>query len=140
MKEDIENRIEALLDSQDFILFFKKKKEIFAANEGARLIFAKLKEKKKNKEDPTGWKKEASFMATNLSKAIEGDNSKSVFSHKDVNDLKIIDRDSAFKELVKKAEKDHVDKDTEIPLDKIALPSSEYNPFGINTIQISDKE
>lgn len=135
LKEDIKNRILALLDGQDLILFFKKDQDIFGANEENRLIFAKLKEKKENEF----WKNEASFMAINLSKAIEGENVKSVFNKKNLKEIKVIDHDEALKLLLKKANKKNIESDTEIPIDKICLSK---NPFdiGINNIDLKDKD
>lgn len=140
MREDIENRVNTLLDNQDFIFFFKKENDLYGANEGARMVFAKLKEKTNNKEDPKNWKKEASFMATNLTKAIQGENSKSVFSKKDIKKIKTMDRDNVFKELIKKAKKEKIDAESEIPIDKILLPSPEYETPRINIINMDNEE
>ena len=131
-EEESENAVRTLLDAQDLIFFFKKDKEIFGANEESRLIFAKLKEKKE--KDNKNWQNEASFLATNLSKAVNGEKSKSVFSKKDLNKISIINKEDAFKSLCKEAKKTK----KLIQYDKICLGTDKLSN-GISNVSISDE-
>jgi hypothetical protein len=93
--QEIENskgKIKSLLEKNDFILFLQDKtnKEIYATDETGRLIFAKLKSKSDPDENPDEWKKDASFICSNLSKSMSGDKEETVFGIKDLPKLKII--------------------------------------------------
>ena len=99
IQEDTDSKINALLESGEFILFFIKDKDIYGADENSRVIFAKLK----NPDDdlPNGWQDEATFSAQNLSQTVKGSGSQHVFGVKDLKKIKIIDREEAFNQLQK---------------------------------------
>ncbi len=98
---DRQNQIKTLVDGQQFVLFFKRDKDIFGAHEPHRVTFARMK----NPDDdmPEGWLKEANFMGVNLSSAISGTPQQEIFYHKNINDLKVIDKDAAYDALAKQA-------------------------------------
>lgn len=98
-KQQKEKQIRNLVDGQGMLLFFKFHDEIFGCGEDGRIVFARIKNPDKNDKE---WGKEASFSALNLSKTVEGENSSSIFGKKDLNKMKIIDREEAVKELCKK--------------------------------------
>lgn len=79
--------------------FFKFKDEIFGCPEESRLVFAKLKTPD---EDVTpAWATEAGFLGINLSRALEEEQfPRRLFYKKDLNGIKIIDREVAEKELI----------------------------------------
>jgi hypothetical protein len=59
-------------------------------------------------EEPAGYMKEATFSATNLTKAVEGETTKTVIGYKDLAHIKIISEEEAEKILKKHAEKTDV--------------------------------
>ena len=95
------NQIKDILDGGDFILFFRKGKDLFAATENSRVVFATMKNPDKD-EIPSGWVDEANFTAINLNKALEGLSVKQIFSKKDLKDIKVMESDDVYKLLVKK--------------------------------------
>ncbi len=105
---DIAEKIRTMIDGSGFVLFFEKDKQVFGANEGSRIIFASLKNP--SDEEPSGWEKEATFMAQNLSNIINGDGAQAILSKDDLKKIKVIDSESAYKKLLKQAEKEPVDK------------------------------
>jgi hypothetical protein len=100
-EERVKKSIDNLLDNQNFIMFFKKGKEVFGTGEDGRVIFAKIKHP--DEETPAGWEKDANFSAVNLNKAAQGDPAQHVFDYKDMKIIKVIDRDKAAKILEKVA-------------------------------------
>jgi hypothetical protein len=105
------DKIQALLGNNNLIFFFKKDGDVFGAPEGSRVVFAKMKSPDEDKE----WAKEATFMAINLSKAMDGEVTRSVLTHDDLGNIEGIDQDAAEKELAKlgSTEKIKVDLDQE---------------------------
>lgn len=90
--QDISNKIEVLINNPNFAFFFKKGKDVFAATEESRIMFANMK--KPDPDMPKGWKKDANFMAYNLSKMIKGESSyKEIISYTDIKQVKIMDTD-----------------------------------------------
>ena len=98
---DRQNQIKTLVDGQNFVLFFKRKNDIFGAHEPHRVTFARMKNPDDDVDD--GWLKEASFMAVNLSSAISGSPQQEVFQSKNIDDIKVIDKDAAHDALSKQA-------------------------------------
>jgi hypothetical protein len=118
------NRIKELIEGNNFVFFFKYNKEIFGAPEESRLTFAKMKNP--DKDMPTGWAKEANFMALNFNKALQGDTVRAIFNIKDINSIEILSQEQAEKDLTKVAD--------QIPQDKkkystriIMVPSQKTN-------------
>jgi hypothetical protein len=101
-EERLKKNLDSLLDDR-FIMYFKKGKEVFGAGEDGRLVFAKLKNP--DEETPSGWEKEASFSADNLTKTAQGEPTQCVFSNEDMKKIKVINRDEAYKLLEKVAKK-----------------------------------
>lgn len=101
MDQDKAAKIQSILDNSNFVFFFIKNQDIFAAPEDSRLMFAKMK--KPDPEDPPTWKDEATFSAFNMNKALEGQRVENIFSQKDIRSITVVDRDTAFKILSKKA-------------------------------------
>ena len=101
-EEDTDSKVSSLLDSEGFILFFKKDNEFFGATEDGRVVFAKMK----NPDDdlPSGWGDEASFSAENLNKKIKGEPGTHLFKKTDLKKIKIINREEISKELKKVAD------------------------------------
>lgn len=91
-------KIKAMLGANDFVLFFKRGTEHFAAPEESRLVFARMKNPDPDDDE---WVKEASFGALNLNKALSGEKSESLFSHTDLDKIKIIDQEDAYNQLAK---------------------------------------
>ena len=97
------DKIQTMLDDNGFVLFFTKEKEVFGATEDGRLIFARMKHP--DPEEPEGYMKEATFSATNLTRAVEGEKTETVIGRRDLAKLKIISQEEAEKLLKKQAEK-----------------------------------
>ncbi len=100
--EDSKEKIESMIDEGEYILFFKKGGDIFAASEDSRVAFAKMKNP--DDEMPVNWEEEASFTADNMDKMTRGEPGPHVFSKKDINEMKVMDRDKVIEELGKKAQ------------------------------------
>jgi hypothetical protein len=98
--EEIEARINALLDSDEFVFFLEKDGEVYAAPESSRVVFANLKNSG-NGDMPKGWKDEATFMVLNLNRALAGGPPQAVFDKKDVNKIHILSREEAVAKLKK---------------------------------------
>jgi len=103
LQENAEEKINHLIDSNGYVLFFKKDDSIFGAGEDSRVAFAKMK----NPDDdlPKGWEDEASFSADNLNKAIRGEPHQHVFHKNDLEKMSVIDREEVMKTLKKDTEK-----------------------------------
>jgi hypothetical protein len=97
------DQIKSILDGGDFVLFFKKGKELFAGPENSRVVFATMKNP--DDETPESWAKEANFSAIDLNKALEGMMVKRMFGYKDLKDIEVMDSEAIQKLLVKKADK-----------------------------------
>lgn len=103
LNENLENQIQALVNSPNLSFLFTRHGEVFGAGEDARVTFAKLKSRKKE-DSEDGWKKDADFMGVKLNSIIRGDHpSHSVFSQKDLKDIKVIDQKEAKKRLLRNA-------------------------------------
>jgi hypothetical protein len=98
--EEVKKQIELLMDGQSLIFFFKKDNDIYGSGEDGRLTFARMKNPT---EDGKDWKKEANFMAINLSRTLKGEKVHNIFASKDLNKIKVLDKDDALSELAKKA-------------------------------------
>lgn len=103
LNNDFSDKITSLLDGNELILFFVRDDEVFGADEDSRVMFARMKHP--TPDDGKDWAKEANFAAWSLTKALNGNKSKSIFSHKDAKNINIIDRNKAEKLLSKQAEK-----------------------------------
>lgn len=89
----IKDRIKNIIGSGQFIMFVKKKSDndIFGTDEDGRLMFAKMKNPDDDEVLPDGWEKEGSFSCTNLSQLVNGIPTQTIFGHKDLKDLEIVD-------------------------------------------------
>jgi hypothetical protein len=94
----LEQDVNQTLDDHGMILFFQKGDDLFGGPEESRIIFAKLKDP--NEDD--NFRDEAKFLATNLKSAIGGDKIENMFGFKDLDDIKLIDRDSVVDLLMNK--------------------------------------
>jgi hypothetical protein len=103
--DDIENKVKLLMDSGEFIFFFKYKDEIYGTGESGRLTFAQMKNP--SDENTDGWKKEASFTACNLCHLAQNNRTETVFGAKELDGIDVI-----------------ADKDEVISLCKAALKNS----------------
>lgn len=106
LSDQQKNKIKVMLDSNEFIFYFKYQNEIYAGSEGNRVTFAQMKNPDK---DNPGWAKEANFMATNLNKLGLGEQTQMVFGHKELSSIEIISKDQAYKTLEKFFEKEKKD-------------------------------
>jgi len=97
-----EREIKHLLDG-NLVLFFNKDNEYFGCPEESRLVFAKIKTP--DEDDEPSFADEAAFLAINLSKAMndaEDEMPKRLFYKKDLNNIKLMDKDELEKILFKK--------------------------------------
>lgn len=91
-ENDQRQKLRSLIDSQELILFFRFKGDIFGASEDSRIVFAKLKHP--DEDTPDEWAEEASFTAINLNRALSGEKVESVFSQKDLDGIGIVSPDA----------------------------------------------
>jgi len=103
-ESEFNNKIKSLIDGRGLILFFKKGDDIFGCDEDSRVLFAKMKNPK-DEDLPVNWEEDASFSANNLSRAIRGESTMSVFSKKNLKEIKVIDKEKAEEALLKLAKK-----------------------------------
>jgi hypothetical protein len=92
--------IESIIDNNDLMLFFKTKNEYFGGTEESRVVFARMKNP--TSDNPAAWRKEASFSALNISKAVQGEKLEQVFGFKDLKSIKIVPKEDVIKALNKK--------------------------------------
>lgn len=115
-EEENKNNIKSIIDNNELVMFFKKNDEYFGLSEEGRITFAKIKDP--DETQPEGWEEEANFTAHNLSKVIEGENSQSVFGHKDLKDIEIVDQEEIIEKLGDKAFKSNK------KIEKIIIPTN----------------
>lgn len=92
-----------LLVENDLCLFFKKDGILYGTTETGRITYARMKSPE-SKEDEA-WKKDATFVAYDLSKSAEGQKSMSVFNSNDLKKIEVIGQEQAEKELKSKGKK-----------------------------------
>lgn len=104
--QEQEDKLNDILDKHELILFFKKDKDLYGAPEESRLIFAKLKTDDDDEPMMPNFRQEAQFPAINLLKCLSGgdeESIQSVFSLRDIPKIKVCDRESAIKLMMKHA-------------------------------------
>lgn len=89
-------RAKMLVDGHDYIFFFYYQGSVYGANENARSVFSIMK----NPMGEVGYR-DMNFQATNLSKAMAGEPKEEIFIFKDVENLKVIQKEDAYKLLMK---------------------------------------
>lgn len=90
-EEKADARLQRFIDDQEITMFFKADSSYFGACEGARIIFAQMKNPPEDL--PSNWEKTASFHAYNLEKAIEHEIVEEVFDMKRIKKIQIVDRE-----------------------------------------------
>lgn len=96
ISNDKKTKAKNLVDNLMF--FFSFKGEPYGASENSRVTYAKMKDD--NDEDNTkSWRKEANFSAANLKKCLDGEETQTIFSIKDLDDIKVINKEKALKLL-----------------------------------------
>lgn len=108
LSDQQKKKLQMILDNGNLILFFRYKDEVYGAGEGSRVTFAKMKDPA-DEDHTAGWLKEASFMATNLTKMGQGQTSQMIFSEKDLKDIDVLSKEEAYSALEEffEKEKDH---------------------------------
>lgn len=98
-EKECEDKLSDLLDNNNLSFFFKKDKDYFGVGEDGRIVFAKMK----NPDDdlPSGWEKEVSFTAVNITKLTKGEPSQQVFNIKSIKDIHVVDKDEIISNLKK---------------------------------------
>jgi hypothetical protein len=99
-EENLENKIQSLLDSGLYTLFIKKDGDVYGVPEEDRIIFARMKNPD---EESNGFEEDASFMGSNLSKAVKGEQSQVVFNKKDLESIKVLSEKKTLKLLLQHA-------------------------------------
>lgn len=138
-EQDLDNKINSLLDSAGYVLFFKKDNSLFGADEDSRVVFAKIKNP--DEDLPSGWDEEASFCANNLEKEMKGESPTHLFKKEDFKKIKVINRDELFEELKKRSKKlgDKAFKDEEhYSIINIADILNKNRDQATNFFQVSD--
>lgn len=97
-KKEKQAKVRQLLDNE-LIFFFKKEGDYFGTSEDGRLIFARIKNP--DKDAGPAFLEDACFQVYNLSQTLKQDNIvRKIFYKKDIDDLKIIDREEVEKKLL----------------------------------------
>lgn len=104
-KSEKSDKVNKILDGQNLILFFTKGNGIFGAPEESRIVFSKMKTPD---DDDMNWG-QSKFSALDLIKVLAGNVQQSFFSHQDLPQIKVIDRDNAEDQLMKHADDETVD-------------------------------
>ena len=91
--------VEAIIDNNDLVLFFKYKDEYFGGTEESRVVFARMKNP--TSDNPVAWQKEASFSGLNISKTVKGEKLEQIFNFKDLKSIKIVSKEEVIKKLGK---------------------------------------
>jgi hypothetical protein len=99
-KEVKRDSVRSLLDANNFVFFFKKGNNLFAAPETSRVMFARMKNP--DEETTEEAKKEQSFLALDLDSALEGEKAERIIKYEDLKELKVLDRDKVEEMLVKR--------------------------------------
>jgi len=89
---DFAVKIKTLLDGNELILFFINHDGVPVA----RIMHP-------TEDEGKAWTQEATFAAFNLTKALYGNKSKSIFGLKDKKDIDVIDRNAAEAKLLKQS-------------------------------------
>jgi len=97
--QEKQNKVSSYLDENKYTLFFEYKKDLYAAEEDSRLIFAKIKNE--DEDLPRNWREDTKFMAVKLFPALKGQNSSHLFSYKSLPDIHVVDRDKIIKKIIK---------------------------------------
>jgi hypothetical protein len=119
-EEDRQDRIQSVVNSPNMVLFFTKDSVVYGAPEDSRVVFARLKSK--GGEDGEKWKKDADFLAINLSSLLSDDKiSHSIMGRKDLKKIKVIDKEEVERRLIKEPKTSK--KQTKVI--SIVLPSQE---------------
>lgn len=96
-ENSLKDRLSSVLDNTGLVLFLVRNDELFGCPEDSRLTFARLKN-----PDPGDDIKDAMFSVFDLKSAMLGKQIQKLFGAKDLDSLKIIDREEAEKRLSKK--------------------------------------
>lgn len=103
LKEALEDKVHAIVNSPGLSFLFSRDGIIYGGGESARVTFAKLKSRKKE-DEIAGWKDDADFMAVKLLSVVNGDEpSHSVFTKKDLSNIKVLDPEEAKQKLLRSA-------------------------------------
>jgi hypothetical protein len=97
--QEKQSKVSSYLDENKYTLFFEYKKELYAADEDSRVVFAKIKNA--DEDLPRNWKEDIKFMAAKLIPSLKGQNSNHLFSYKDLKDISCVDRDEVIKKIIK---------------------------------------
>lgn len=131
------SHIKSILDGGDFVFFFKKGEDLYAANEGSRVIFATLKHP--DEDTPKGWGKEANFMALDLTKALEGYSVKRMFSKKDLKDIEVVESEKMYQLLVKQADSQNAKINLSKVIKDMPIDSDDDEPTPANMDKLGEK-
>lgn len=101
-QDDIFVKAKMLVDGHDYIFFFTTRGNVYGANENARSVFSVMK----NPMDEPGYE-DMSFSATNLTKAMEGEPKEEIFIYKDIEKIKVIQKEDAYRILMNKKKVKH---------------------------------
>ena len=98
LNQENKEKIKKLIENE-LSLFFEYEKEIFGADEDARLTFAKLKIP--DEDYHPSWDEAASFLAINITRGLKEENiPKKMFYKKDIKKIKIVN-DEEVKKIIK---------------------------------------
>lgn len=100
-----QKKLRMLFDGGNLLFFFRYDNDVFGAPELSRVTFAKLKDSGDEDNTP-GWRKEASFTATNLTKLASGMQQTMLFTDKDVSKIDVLSKDEAMRALEESLERE----------------------------------
>jgi hypothetical protein len=91
-------RLREMEEDEDMSFFFKKGTQVFGGPEESRMTFARLKVP--DEDSDKAWALDATFIGHDLNKKADGDNrSMRLFTKKDLNQIKVLSREDAMKEV-----------------------------------------
>jgi len=92
-----QKKLRMLFDGGNLLFFFRYNNEVYGAPELSRVTFAKMKNP--DDDESMGFRKEASFTATNLSKLAIGQQQTMLFVYKDLPQIGVLSKEEAMRAL-----------------------------------------
>jgi hypothetical protein len=98
-EQDRVSKVSNYLDEKKYTFFFEYEKDLYAAEEDSRLVFAKMKHE--DEDLPADWRTELKFSATKVIPELIGEEPARYFGFKNLKNIKNIDREEVINKIIK---------------------------------------
>lgn len=105
-EEKFDQAFDSLVQGLNLMMYFEKDGRYYGTTEEGRLSFALMKNP--DKEVPDGWEEDANFTAYDLEKMLQGEPAQTIFTKKDISDIKVVSEDEVREKLNKKVKEDDI--------------------------------